>query len=71
MIPYFCFANLNHRLNTMTCKTPCSNCKCKKSVYDSDYIEADNSPLAKQQAKFLDEYYGNLFNLTEYLGEKK
>jgi hypothetical protein len=55
----------------MTCKTPCSNCKCKKSVYDSDYIEADNSPLAKQQAKFLDEYYGNLFNLTEYLGEKK
>ena len=42
----------------MTCKTPCDNCKCKKSVYDSDYIEVDNSPLAKQQAKFLAEYYG-------------
>ena len=58
MIPYFCFTNLNHRYNTMTCKTPCDNCKCEKSVYDSDYIEADNSPMAKQQAAFLAEYYG-------------
>jgi hypothetical protein len=40
------------------CKNPCKNCKCEKSVYDSDYIEVDNSPLAKQQAAFLAEYYG-------------
>ena len=58
MIPSFCLTRLNHRFNTMTCKTPCKNCKCEKSVYDSDYIEVDNSPLAKQQAAFLAEYYG-------------
>lgn len=58
MIPSFCLTRLNQRLNTMTCKTPCSNCKCEKSVYDSDYIEADNSPMAKQQAAFLAERFG-------------
>ena len=45
-----------YRLNTMACQKPCNN--CKKSVYDSDYIEVDNSPLAKQQAAFLAQYYG-------------
>ena len=58
MIPSFCLTRLNHRFNTMTCKTPCKNCNCEKSVYDSDYIEVDNSPLAKQQAVFLAQYYG-------------
>jgi len=47
-----------YRLNIMACQTPCKNCNCKKSVYDSDYIEVDNSPLAKQQAAFLAQYYG-------------
>jgi len=54
----FWYTRLNYRFNTMTCKKPCDNCKCKKSVYNSDYIEADNSPMAKQQAAFLAEYYG-------------
>jgi hypothetical protein len=47
-----------YRLNIMACQKPCNNCNCKKSVYDSDYIEVDNSPLAKQQAAFLAQYYG-------------
>ena len=36
----------------MTCKTPCSDCSCE-SVYNSDYIEIDPSPLATQSQKFL------------------
>ena len=57
MIPSFCLTRLNQRYqeNTMTCKTPCDNCQCKKSTspYDSDYAEIDPSPLATQQRKWL------------------
>ena len=48
MIPYFCFTNLNHRFNAITCKTPCDNCKCDKPCdtlpVDADItIEVDDS----------------------------
>ena len=59
MIPAFCLTRLNQRYqeNTMTCKTKCDNCQCKKSTspYNSDYVEADPSPMATQQRKFLEE----------------
>jgi len=53
MIPGFCLTRLNQRYNTMTCKAPCRNCTCD-TVYNSDYIEADASPLTTQQRKWLD-----------------
>ena len=39
----------------MACRTPCKFCKCvKESVYDSNYIEIDPSPLATQMAAWLE-----------------
>ena len=53
-MPGFCLTRLNQRYNQMTCKTPCSNCKCSKSaIYDSDYVETDPSPMATQQKQWL------------------
>ena len=37
----------------MTCTKPCDNCKCQPSIYDHDYIEADPSPDATLQNKWL------------------
>lgn len=37
----------------MTCKTLHKNFACE-TVYDSDYIEADPSPMAAQQRKWLE-----------------
>ena len=58
MIPYgLLFHRLNQRYqeDTMTCATPCSNCKCMPaSVYNHDYMEADPSPMATQQRKWLE-----------------
>ena len=54
MTPGFCLTRLNYRYNQMTSKTPCSNCKCEPSIYDSDYVEIDSSPLATQQKQWLE-----------------
>jgi len=58
MIPGFCLTRLNLRYNLMTCKKPCDNCTCAPCGhldYDDDiYIEADASPMATQQRKWLD-----------------
>ena len=56
MIPGFCLTRLNQRYQeepSMTCKTPCKNCTCD-TVYSSDYIEADPSPMATQQRQWLE-----------------
>ena len=45
--------NQRYQEEPMTCKTPCKKCACE-SVYDSDYIEADASPMATQQRKWLE-----------------
>ena len=38
----------------MTCQTPCAKCTCvKSSIYDSDYVEIDASPMATQQQRFI------------------
>lgn len=50
LLPSFVFRRFNNRANTM----PCKNCTCK-SVYSSDYVEADASPLATQTKKFFAE----------------
>ena len=43
-----------YRMNLMACTTPCKSCTCD-SVYDSDYVEGDPSPLATASKKFLTE----------------
>ena len=48
MIPYgFLFYRMNSRNQTMTCETPCDNCKCKKACdtlpVDAElYVEVDD-----------------------------
>jgi len=58
MIPYgLLFHRLNQRYqeDTMTCNTPCARCTCEPtSIYNRDYIEADASPMATQQRKWLE-----------------
>ena len=57
MIPGFCLTRLNQRYqeDTMTCNTPCARCTCEPtSIYNHDYIEADASPMATQQRKWLE-----------------
>lgn len=55
MFPASRLAKLNYRLNTMTCQTPCNNCDCEETVYDSSYQELDSSPLTSQQAKYFED----------------
>ena len=55
MFPFHCLARLNHRINTMTCKTPCSDCSCKETVYNSDYQELDSCPIGTLQARYFEE----------------
>jgi len=55
MFPAFCLTRLNHRFNSMTCETPCENCVCKETVYNSSYQELDSSPLASQQVKYFED----------------
>ena len=55
MFPALCLTRLNHRFNTMTCETPCNNCDCEETVYNSDYQEIDSSPMGSQQAKYFDD----------------
>ncbi len=70
MFPASCLTRLNHRINDMTCNTPCSNCDCEETVpttvsswrgnkiywngYDSSYQEIDPSPMATQQASYFE-----------------
>ncbi len=54
MFPASCLTRLNHRINDMTCNTPCSNCDCEETVYDSSYQELDPSPMATQQASYFE-----------------
>jgi hypothetical protein len=60
MVPYIFAMRMMANANAnptpekpMTCKTPCKKCTCD-SVYDSDYIEADPSPDATVQRKWLE-----------------
>ena len=55
MFPAFCLTRLNHRLNSMTCQTPCNNCDCEETIYDSSYQELDSSPLTSQQVKYFED----------------
>lgn len=48
MIPGFCLTRLNLRYNQMPQPTFSS------SIYDSDYIEIDASPMATQQKEWLE-----------------
>ena len=59
MVPYIFAMRMMARANanptpskTMTCKTPCKNCTCD-TVYSSDYVEIDPSPMATQQSRYL------------------
>lgn len=46
--------NKRYQEEPMTCKAPCTSCKCGSSLYDSDYIEADPSPDATLQRRWLE-----------------
>ena len=48
------FFNKSNQPKTMACKKLCETCRRnKQSVYDSDYIEIDPSPLASQMGAWL------------------
>lgn len=56
MFPPLVLSRLIQRFNKdMSCNTPCSNCDCPETVYNSDYQELDSSPMGTEQARYFDE----------------
>lgn len=61
MVPYVFAMRLMTQANanptpahdSMTCETPCKNCSCD-SVYSSDYVELDASPMTTQAVQFIE-----------------
>lgn len=58
LLPSFIFSRFNNRANAMPCKNPCDKCKSKAVCGHLDRddafpFESDNSPLARQQEKWL------------------